>query len=65
MLIISIEKADLLRGLITEFADYEDSIQHECALKVKGIDYIVTRNIKDFKHSVIPVISPEELYIKH
>jgi hypothetical protein len=32
----------------------------ECA-KAFTVDYIVTRNIKDFEESVIPAILPDEL----
>ncbi|MDH5400516.1 MAG: PIN domain-containing protein [Cyclobacteriaceae bacterium] len=63
--IIPIEKSDMLKGLITEFKDFEDAVQHECALKKNGLDYIITRNKKDFKKSVLPVLSSEELFIRH
>ncbi len=59
-----IGKLELLTALTTYFPDYEDSVQHECAKKCKHIDYIITRNKKDFKNSIISVLSPEELYIK-
>jgi len=59
-----IKKEQLLKGLISDFKDYEDAVQHECALTCQDIDYIVTRNKKDFKNSIIKVVSPEELYIK-
>ena len=58
-----IEKQDLQNAIITDFKDYEDSVQHECAKKCTDIDYIVTRNKKDFNKSLIKVISSEELYI--
>ena len=57
-----ITKRELLTGLTTNFKDYEDSVQHECAKLCKRIDYIITRNKKDFKNSIITVMSPEELY---
>lgn len=60
--ILAIDKNDFLKGLITNFRDFEDSVQHECALKIKNLDYIVSRNKKDFKESIIPVLSSEELY---
>ena len=38
--------------------DFEDALQAMAALKA-GCEYIVTRNAKDFKNSVIATISPE------
>ena len=62
--VVPIEKGDLLKGLVTDFKDFEDAVQHECALKQQGIDYIVTRNKKDFKKSLISVLSSEELFVE-
>jgi predicted nucleic acid-binding protein len=41
------------------FKDYEDAVQHECAL-AENLDAIVTRNIKDYKNSSIKIYSPTE-----
>jgi predicted nucleic acid-binding protein len=38
--------------------DFEDNLQYYSALQIKGIDYIVTNNSKDFKKSNIPVKTP-------
>jgi predicted nucleic acid-binding protein len=50
------------KGLISTFTDFEDSLQYYCALKAE-CNIILTRNQKDFKSSVIPVMSAEE-YLK-
>ena len=42
-----------------DFKDFEDCLQDACAEMVAA-DYIVTRNIKDFEHSKIPAIAPDE-----
>ena len=42
-----------------EFEDFEDCLQECCAANVKG-DYIITRNISDYKYSNIPAILPED-----
>ena len=42
-----------------DFEDFEDCVQDECAEMVAA-DYIVTRNVKDFEHSKIPAIAPDE-----
>ncbi len=46
-------------ALALNFNDYEDAVQHECAV-VENLDAIVTRNTKDFKNSTINVYSPGE-----
>lgn len=56
-------KLELQTALTTDFKDYEDSVQHECAKLCKKIDFIITRNKKDFKNSLIDVLSSEELYL--
>ena len=39
--------------------DFEDAVQAYCA-KRHRIDYIVTRNVKDFVNSPVKAISPED-----
>ena len=58
-----IDKAKLLSGLQNEdFSDFEDCLQMECA-KAYNAEYIVTRNIDDYKTSEVKAISPKE-YLK-
>jgi len=49
----------LLKAIKSEFNDFEDAIQYFSAKKVRGIEVIATGNVKDFKKSDIPVLSPE------
>ena len=42
-----------------QFFDFEDCLQEECAV-AEIVDYIVTRNLADFKLSRVKVIEPEE-----
>ena len=42
-----------------EFSDFEDCLQDECAQEVSA-DYIITRNIEDFKYSKVRAIEPQE-----
>ncbi|MEM6764261.1 MAG: PIN domain-containing protein [Bacteroidota bacterium] len=55
-------KGDLLHALNSNFKDVEDAAQHSCAIGIKGIDGIITRNKKDFKHSQLKVYNPSELF---
>jgi len=47
-------------ALNSKFTDFEDSVLHESA-RHAGAEYIVTRNIRDFKNAKIPVYTPIEL----
>ena len=42
------------------FPDFEDCLQEKCALAVNA-DFIVTNNVKDFKSSKIPAVTPAEI----
>ena len=50
------------KGIESNFIDFEDALQDHCAIS-KDCNIIITRNIKDFKESAIPVLSPTE-YLK-
>lgn len=45
--------------LRNDFSDFEDCLQDECAKELPA-DYIITRNIDDFRHSDIPALTPAE-----
>lgn len=47
----------------TSFKDFEDGIQYYTALESQ-CDSIITRNLKDFRNSAIPVFSPKEYLSK-
>ncbi len=47
------------KSLKSGFNDFEDSIQYYSAVQLGNIDIFTTRNVKDFKKSEIPVLSPE------
>lgn len=49
---------DCKKAISSSVADYEDAVMIETAVS-NGIDYIVTRNTKDYKASPIPVLSPD------
>jgi predicted nucleic acid-binding protein len=46
-------------ALNSDFRDFEDAIQYYCAIE-NGIKVLITRNLKDFKHARIPVLTAEE-----
>ncbi len=58
--ICAVNKATLENATQLDFADYEDAVQCASAEKTK-LEYLVTRNLKDFKKSTIAVTSPNDL----
>lgn len=62
--IIAIDQDIIKKGLKSKHKDFEDALQMLCAYNIEKLDYIVTRNIKDFKDSEIPVFPPDELLTK-
>ena len=61
--IVDVTKAIIQQSLKTDFKDYEDAIQYYCALSIPEIDFIVTRDTKDFKKSTLPVLTPAEAIV--
>ena len=46
-------------ALQSKFTDFEDSVLHQSA-RHAGVEYIITRNLKDFKNAKIPAFTPTE-----
>jgi len=61
--ILKVDQQIIKLAIASEFPDFEDSIQYNCALGYKKIDVLITRNIKDYKGSQIPVMTPA-IYLK-
>ena len=56
--VVNFSKNSIREALNSDFNDFEDALQNFSAEQNK-IDIIVTRNIKDYKHSNVPVMNPE------
>jgi PIN domain len=48
-----------LEAIRTGFNDFEDALQSVCAKQFEA-DFIVTRNVKDYKLSPIKAVSPAD-----
>ena len=58
--VASLNKSDIITAVNNQsFNDLEDSMQKEASVS-SGIDYIVTRNSKDFEKATVPAVTPEE-----
>lgn len=64
--LISPGEQTFINGLLTDFTDLEDAVQYYTALEVKGIDYLITSNIKDYKKATVqlPVVTPKQ-FLSH
>ena len=47
------------KAIDSRFSDFEDAVQYFAAISA-GADVIITRNVKDYKQSTIPVLTAEE-----
>jgi predicted nucleic acid-binding protein len=61
--ILKVDQHIIKYAIASGCPDFEDSIQYNCALDYKKIDVLITRNIKDYKGSQIPVMTPAD-YLK-
>jgi predicted nucleic acid-binding protein len=58
--IIDVSRDIIKKSIKSDFKDFEDAIQYYCAKSLSKIDFIVTRDTKDFKSSALPVLTPKE-----
>ena len=57
--ILVIDKNVVIQALYSDFKDFEDALQNYSAERNNKIEVIVTRNIKDYKHSDLSVMTPD------
>jgi predicted nucleic acid-binding protein len=57
--VLSVDEKIIELSLNSGFSDFEDAIQYYTA-KENKIDYLLTRNIKDYKKAQIKVLTAEE-----
>ena len=60
--VIPIDETILKNSLLSPITDYEDAVIEVSAVAF-DIDYILSRNISDFKQSRIPVYTPEQFFL--
>lgn len=62
--VVEHDNESLLRGVEdVQFKDIEDSCQYQAAV-VAGCDFIITYNVKDYPHTLLPVFSPSD-FLQH
>lgn len=60
MSVIAVDEEILKKALKSMHKDFEDAVQIFSAHQIKNMSTIVTRNLKDFSTSEIPVMAPDE-----
>lgn len=55
---INLDEDIIEAALNSEFNDFEDALQYYSAKSISAMEIIITRNIKDFGKSNIPVYTP-------
>jgi CRISPR/Cas system-associated protein Cas10 (large subunit of type III CRISPR-Cas system) len=58
--IIDVSKDIIKKSIKSDFKDFEDAIQYHCAKSLAKLDFIVTRDTKDYKTSTLPILTPKE-----
>ena len=58
VVILKVDDSIVKAALASDFKDFEDAIQYYTALENKRINVIITRNVKDYKKSSLPVMTP-------
>ena len=61
--LVGVSPDDAQTALSRKWDDFEDCLVATCAEKIKA-NYIITRNVKDFRASKIEAITPEELFAR-
>ena len=57
--VLAMDRNVVKHALNSGSKDFEDALQHFSAYQEKGIEAIITRNVRDYKLSEIAVLTPE------
>jgi len=52
-----VDQDTLEQALNLDYRDYEDAVQMVSALRAR-VDYVITRNVKDYTPALLPVLAP-------
>ena len=56
--VLPVDSKTIDLAIASDFNDFEDAIQHSCAIE-NNLTTIITRNVKDYKKASIAVLTPE------
>ena len=58
--IIPTNNSAISEAIHSKFTDFEDALQNFSAVEM-GLEAIITRNIRDYRHSALQILTAEEL----
>ena len=61
LIITEVNEDSIIEALCSKINDYEDAVVDAIASRIK-VDFILTRNVSDFKHSRNNVVSPIDFF---
>lgn len=56
--VLPVDSKTIDLAIASDFNDFEDAIQHSCAIE-NNLTTIITRNVKDYKKASIAILTPE------
>ena len=56
--VVVVDAQIINQALDSKFSDFEDAIQHACAVRAKG-NHLITRDLPGFRGSEVPVVMPD------
>ncbi|HOV94343.1 MAG TPA: PIN domain-containing protein [Spirochaetales bacterium] len=59
LVVLPVTHEEIVQALRSDFPDFEDAVQHQCAFG-NACEFIVTRNVEDYKNSKLLVYTPKE-----
>ena len=63
--VLSMNKDTVLLALNSKFTDFEDALQNYSAEHSKEVSFVITRNTKDYKDSLLNVLMPDEFLVQY
>lgn len=60
--ILTVSAAECIDALASSVSDYEDAVVERVSVKA-NVDYIITRNVKDYQQGMVKAISPNDFII--
>ncbi|MBK8683799.1 MAG: PIN domain-containing protein [Bacteroidetes bacterium] len=56
--VLPVDNKTIDLAIASDFNDFEDAVQHSCAIE-NNLTTIITRNVKDYKKASIDILTPE------
>ena len=60
---MEVKPSDLEKAAEKKWSDYEDAVQCVSSERVDA-DYIITRNVRDYRESPVPALTPSEYLMR-